>query len=81
MVTEEPKKNTAIINAEENRIYEIGTASAAPGRTGISLAGYVRDEKNGEAIPGVSVSFDNATTGVITDQFGYYAVTLPAGRH
>ncbi|HYE53883.1 MAG TPA: TonB-dependent receptor, partial [Chitinophagaceae bacterium] len=59
---------------------EIGNRSAQP-KDKVTLAGYVKDIKTGEPIPGASIYVDSLAVGVLTDQFGYYSLTLPTGRH
>jgi hypothetical protein len=65
----------------ENKLYEIGikTNTIKPGNA--ILSGYVRDIKSGEAVVGASIYVVNTKTGIATDQFGYFAITLPRGRH
>jgi hypothetical protein len=75
------KQKTKLKAAEENKIFEIGTVTNHPGQGNATLAGYVRDIKNGEPIYGATVSLDTSGTAVTTDQFGYYALTIPRGRH
>jgi hypothetical protein len=65
----------------ENKLYEIGAKSNNPKTGNIILAGYVRDVKTGEPLTGVSVYDEALHTGIATDQFGYYSLSLPAGRH
>lgn len=64
----------------ENKLYEIGTKTntIAPGNS--ILSGYVRDIKSGEAVVGASIYFPSTKTGVATDQFGYFTITVPRGR-
>lgn len=64
---------------EENRVFEFGIARHQSAKNMVSLAGYVKDGKTGESIIGATVSSMNST--VITDQFGYYSITLQRGRH
>ncbi|MGZ3874764.1 MAG: TonB-dependent receptor, partial [Mucilaginibacter sp.] len=65
----------------ENKLYEIGikTNSIKPGKA--TLSGYIRDIKSGEAVTGASIYVANTRTGAATDQFGYFSITLPRGRH
>ena len=65
----------------ENKIYEIGikTNELQPGKA--TIEGYVRDTKSGEAVIGATVFIASTKTGVATDQFGYFTITLPRGRH
>lgn len=64
----------------ENKLFEIGSRSSSKKPSAI-LTGFVRDIKNGEALPGASIYIDSVYTGVITDQFGYYSVTVKSGIH
>jgi hypothetical protein len=75
--TKKGKPKTAFT---ENKLYEIGSRSAAKKSNSV-LTGFVKDIKNGEAIPGASVSIDSSFTGVLTDRFGYYSLTIPPGVH
>lgn len=45
-----------------------------------TLSGYVTDEQ-GEALTGVYVIVPNATYGAITNVYGFYSLTLPAGDY
>jgi hypothetical protein len=66
--------------AIESKLYEIGTKTN-PIRPGNSnLAGYVRDVDSGEPVIGAAVYIDNPRIGVVTDQFGYYSMTIPRGK-
>jgi hypothetical protein len=64
----------------ENKLFEIGT-TGAPLKSKVTLAGYVRDARSGEPIAGASVSIDSLYSGVVTDQFGYYSLTVAPGQH
>lgn len=65
----------------ENKLYEIGTRTNTIKPGNATLSGYVRDIKSGEAVVGASIYVANTKTGVATDQFGYFTITLPRGRH
>ncbi len=73
-------KNTLKV-FEENKLYEIGISTNATGTGNATLAGYIRDSKNSEPVYGATVSADSAAATVTTDQFGYYSLTIPKGRH
>lgn len=66
----------------ENKLYEIGRKTN-DGKSGkVTIAGVVRDDKTGEALPGVSVYTEGTdATGIATDQSGFYSLTLPKGSH
>src|SRR5205809_1943756 len=65
----------------ENKLFEIGNKSDEnlPGKATIS--GYVRDAKSGEPVIGATVFYPEQNTGVNTDQYGYFSLTLSKGRH
>ncbi|MHB8206320.1 TonB-dependent receptor [Mucilaginibacter sp.] len=74
------KETPATEATTENKLYSIGikTNNIEPGKATIS--GYVRDIRSGEAIVGASVFITDSKTGVVSDQYGYYTITLPKGR-
>lgn len=53
--------------------------AAQPGRA--TLSGYVKDAASGEALIGVSVYVKERGTGAVTNPYGFYALTLPAGTY
>lgn len=67
--------------AVENKLFEIGSRGGALKSGRVNISGYVRGAENGEELFGVSVGIDNSKVRVMTDQFGYYSLLLPAGRH
>ncbi len=64
----------------ENKLFEIGLKSSVK-KNNVILTGFVKDIKNGEALPGASIYIDSAYTGLVTDQFGYYSLTIQPGNH
>ncbi len=77
---EESAKQKAPTVFAENKLYKIGSLASAKKGNSI-LTGFVKDIKNGEAITGASLYIDSVYTGIVTDQFGYYSVTLKPGNH
>jgi hypothetical protein len=65
----------------ENKLYKIGENSANNGQPSAIIAGYVRDAKTGEPVIGASLYIDKPRIGVASDQYGYYTISLPKGRH
>ncbi len=65
----------------ENKLYVIGDKANGnlPGK--VNLAGYTLDAATGEPIVGTSVYVENPRIGVSSDQYGYYSISLPRGRH
>jgi hypothetical protein len=75
------QKEQAVTEATiENKIYEVGIKN--PSATGTAtIAGYVKDSKTGEPIAGAILYVPDVKTGANTDQFGFYSLTLPKGKH
>ncbi len=51
----------------------------ANSQTKYTISGYVKDAKNGEAFIGVTVYKKNSQLGTVTNPYGFYSLTLPAG--
>ncbi|MEO7393573.1 MAG: carboxypeptidase-like regulatory domain-containing protein [Chitinophagaceae bacterium] len=64
----------------ENKLFEIGSRSSTK-KNNLALTGFVKDIKNGEALPGASIYIDSVYTGVVTDRFGYYSLIVQPGSH
>ncbi|MEO8414950.1 MAG: carboxypeptidase-like regulatory domain-containing protein [Ginsengibacter sp.] len=65
----------------ENKLYEIGIKRNDVPKGNVNVAGYIRDAQTGESISGAFIYQDHPQVQVTTDQFGYYSLVLPAGRH
>jgi hypothetical protein len=65
----------------ENQLFEIGAKNNNSKTGKATIAGYIRDIKNGEPIAGATVYLETPPARANTDQFGYYSLTLPKGRH
>ena len=46
-----------------------------------SLSGYTRDGQTGEDLIGVTVYVDSLKSGVVSNVYGFYSLTLPEGEH
>ncbi|NQZ75258.1 MAG: carboxypeptidase-like regulatory domain-containing protein [Ekhidna sp.] len=46
-----------------------------------TISGYIKDAANGEALIGATVLITELSTGNITNVYGFYSVTLPAGEY
>ncbi|HWB27374.1 MAG TPA: TonB-dependent receptor [Chitinophagaceae bacterium] len=78
--TEEEKAKNKLKASLENKLFEVGVKTNTIGQGNATIAGYVRDEKTGEPIIGANITAENKKTGTVTDQFGYFSLTLPKGR-
>ena len=49
----------------------------------VTLSGYIKDNANGEALIGASIStvINTQAKGTATNAYGYYSFSLPAGNH
>ncbi|HXD79838.1 MAG TPA: TonB-dependent receptor, partial [Puia sp.] len=65
----------------ENRLYVIGSKVDAQKPGKVNLAGYALDAATGEPIVGASIYIEHPRIGVASDQYGYYSISLPRGRH
>ncbi|MEZ4685952.1 MAG: carboxypeptidase-like regulatory domain-containing protein [Bacteroidia bacterium] len=46
------------------------------------VSGTVKDAQNGEILPGTTILVEDMPgTGVIANDYGFYSLTLPQGRH
>ncbi|WP_226163039.1 TonB-dependent receptor [Hymenobacter terricola] len=73
-----PVGRSRYVSASEYKIYDIGAGSGS-GRA--TLAGHIREQKSGEPVIGASIYSESPNIGATTDQFGYFSLTLPAGRY
>src|SRR5688572_14464747 len=63
----------------ESKLYEIGTKSNTA-RGNAIITGIVRNSKTGEPLINASLFVDNNHS-TVTDAYGYYSLTVPAGKH
>ncbi len=74
-------ETSKIQSNNENKLIEIGKRSGNGLEGTANIAGHVRDMDNGEPVIGAVIYIEEPRIGVATDQFGYYSITLPKGRH
>lgn len=63
----------------EERLYTIGTKTSNM-QGNATVAGTIRDMKDGEPVVGASVFVENPLIGTLTDQFGHFSITIPKGK-
>lgn len=85
-VNDEQVQNTLPLNdkpnsksLEEDKTYEVGIKTNGQFNGRANLAGYVRNASSGEGLSGVAVMLKDGKAKAVTDQFGYYSITLPEG--
>lgn len=81
MLTEAEEENKPQSASLENKLYEIGIKTQGKLQGVVKLAGYIRDITTGEPVPGTAVFVEKLKISVLSDQYGYYSITLPKGRH
>ncbi len=52
---------------------------AQPAR--FTISGYVKEEVSNELLPGVTVFIPSLNTGIVTNGYGFYSMTLPEGDY
>jgi hypothetical protein len=65
----------------ENKVYELGVRTNTFTQEPVVVNGFIRNEKSGEPVINASVYVENLNLGVLTDQYGYYTLSIPAGRY
>lgn len=68
-----------IQSTSENKVYNIGIQTNNVTRENATVTGYLRDIKTAEPIVGASIYVPLSKTGITTNQFGYFTITLPKG--
>ena len=63
----------------QNKIYEIGDPESRRKGGKATVRGYVRDVASGEPLTGVSVYDETGKSFTLTDEYGFYKLTLPLG--
>jgi hypothetical protein len=71
-------KDTAV---QANKLLVFGQKSAAHPNQRVTISGYVKDAATGEPVNGATVYVEDLKTGAAADQFGYYTLNIPQGRH
>ncbi|UYQ94287.1 TonB-dependent receptor [Chitinophaga horti] len=46
-----------------------------------TVSGYVKDDQSGETLIGISIGKPGTSIGTVTNEYGFYSLTLPAGTH
>ncbi|MBO9703153.1 MAG: TonB-dependent receptor [Sporocytophaga sp.] len=64
----------------ENKILEIGRKGDSQSEK-VTVNGKIYDSQTGNAIGGVTLSVDGRNEGAVSDQSGFYSITLPQGTY
>jgi hypothetical protein len=62
-------------------LLTVQTRSNAQGTVNHTVSGFVREAATGESLLGANVYIKENLKGVSTNQYGFYSITLPAGKY
>lgn len=65
----------------ENYVFEIGSRTSINQNDKATLAGYITEKDTGEPVEGAFVYIQKPTIGGISDENGFYSITIPTGKH
>lgn len=68
-------------NAKVIQTYRIGRENRKSNKRSYELSGYVTDSETGEPLSNLSIILRDSNSGVVTDESGYYSLSLPAGNN
>lgn len=71
----------AVKASSGTRLYEIGIRSDKIGAGNATLTGYVTNSFSGVPLANVNIVVDNSNFKAVTDQYGYYNLSMPKGRY
>ena len=63
----------------DNAIVEIGNPAERNNTGNVTLSGYIKNKDTGEPTAGVTVYIQKLSLGTITNELGFYTLTLPRG--
>ncbi len=67
--------------SDEFRVFKIGKPSGNSKGGNVILSGNVFDPSEGEPLPGAVVYVEELKTGAITNNAGYYSISVPPGQY
>lgn len=72
-----------VVSGISNAIWANGNPSAPPLQevTSHTISGYVIEEGSEELLLGVSIYVAELQLGTVSNDYGFYSLTLPEGRH
>src|SRR5665647_134305 len=65
----------------QNKLYTIGGQYPSSNSGRKTITGYILDNNTGEPVIGASIHVENTNINTLSDQYGYYTISVPAGRH
>lgn len=78
----EKKPETGLTGEEpEGGVLSIGVSGDLTRASEAVISGFVREKETGLSIPYAVVYVNNLNKGTVTDDYGYYVLSVPPGRH
>jgi hypothetical protein len=68
-------------NISVNSIIEIGNPAERNRYGNAAVSGYITNTETNEPVQGVTVYVQKLSTGTVSNQYGYYSLSLPRGVH
>lgn len=68
-----------ILKPKRKEKSDIPVVKELPKPKKYSISGYLKDAETGEALIGATIALKNKATGTITNNYGYYSISLPQG--
>lgn len=66
---------------DESRIFRLGKPSAARDGEKVALSGNIFNITEGQALQGAIVYIEKLKAGAMTNEAGYYSISIPAGQY
>jgi hypothetical protein len=64
-----------------DQLFEIGNRKKMVAGGSATIAGYLKDGEKGDPLPGVLVYSEKPIISTLSDETGFYSITLPLGTH
>ncbi len=64
-----------------NSYVEVGNPAEKNISGNVTLSGYITNKNTKDPVAGVTVFVQKLSAGTVSNQFGYYSITLPRGAH
>ncbi len=78
------EKNENIVKASKTYnpgVITVGVPGKISPKGNARLSGIITEQETGQPIPGVVISLSDINRATLTDQYGYYILIMPLGKH
>jgi len=65
----------------QNKLFTIGGQYPSNNSGRKTITGFILDNNTGEPVIGASIHVEKTSINTLSDQYGYYTISVPAGRH